>query len=69
MREALWRWQFALWHALWRQRDGQDLIEYALLAGCGVVAAAAVLPGNINPLISRIFSTAVSQLSSAAASS
>lgn len=36
--------------------DGQDLIEYAMLAGFMAVAAAAVMPTNVGTVTSVIFS-------------
>ena len=48
--------------ALWRQRRGQDLIEYALMAGLVAVSAAAIMPG-FAVSISQIFSKANSVLS------
>jgi len=40
---------------IWKDNHGQDLIEYALMAGFVAVAAGAVIPG-IAPAISTIFS-------------
>jgi len=40
---------------LWRETRGQDLIEYALMAGFVAVAAGAVMPG-VASSISTIFS-------------
>lgn len=40
---------------LWSDRKGQDLIEYALMAGFVAVAAGAIMPGVSNS-ISSIFS-------------
>jgi Flp pilus assembly pilin Flp len=51
--------------SLWRDRRGQDLIEYALMAGFVAVAAAAIFPG-VSDSISTIFSKVGSSLSSAA---
>ncbi len=45
---------------------GQDLVEYALLAGFIAVAAGALLPG-ISTSISKIFSRMASVLTNAAA--
>lgn len=45
---------------------GQDLVEYALLAGFIAVAAGALLPG-ISTSISKIFSKMASVLTNAAA--
>ena len=44
---------------------GQDLIEYALMAGFVAVAAGAVMPG-VAKSISTIFSRVVSSMSNAA---
>ena len=56
-------WKAAL---LWKDRRGQDLVEYALLAGFVAVAAGALLPG-ISTSISTIFSRMASVLTAAAA--
>jgi pilus assembly protein Flp/PilA len=48
-------------------REGQDLVEYALLAGFVAVAAGALLPA-ISTSISTIFSRMGSVLSAAATS-
>ena len=53
--------------SIWKRRSGQDLIEYALMAGFVAVAAGAIMPG-VATSISRIFSKVVSVLSSANAS-
>ena len=50
---------------LWKDTRGQDLIEYALMAGFVAVAAGAVMPG-VNTNISTIFSRIASSLGSAA---
>jgi Flp pilus assembly pilin Flp len=52
---------------IWAQASGQDLIEYALMAGFVAVAAGAVMPG-VATSISKIFSKVSSVLSSANAS-
>jgi Flp pilus assembly pilin Flp len=39
----------------WRDRRGQDLIEYALMAGFVAVVAGAIMPG-VSSSISTIFS-------------
>jgi pilus assembly protein Flp/PilA len=44
---------------LWRDSRGQDLIEYALMAGFVAVAAGAIMPG-VSTAISRIFSSVAS---------
>jgi pilus assembly protein Flp/PilA len=52
-----------LWSALlWKDTRGQDLVEYALLAGFVAVAAGALLPA-ISTSISTIFSKMGSVLS------
>ena len=48
-----------------RKTSGQDLIEYALMAGFVAVAAGAIMPG-IGTSISTIFSKVASALTSAA---
>ena len=49
-----------------QDRKGQDMVEYALLAGFIAVAAGALLP-NISDSISTIFSRMASVVSAAAA--
>jgi pilus assembly protein Flp/PilA len=44
---------------LWSDSTGQDLIEYALMAGFVAVAAGAIMPG-VSTMISRIFSSVAS---------
>lgn len=51
---------------IWKDTYGQDLIEYALMAGFVAVAAGAVMPG-VGTNISQIFSKIASSLGSAAA--
>jgi pilus assembly protein Flp/PilA len=50
---------------IWRDRRGQDLIEYALMAGFVAVAAGAVMPG-IASSISTVFSHVGSVMTAAA---
>ncbi len=50
-----------------KDTKGQDLIEYALMAGFVAVAAGAIMP-NVAGSISTIFNTISSQLTQAAAS-
>ena len=52
---------------VWKDLRGQDLIEYALMAGFVAVAAGAIMPG-VATSISQIFSKVASVLSSANAS-
>ncbi|MBI3666410.1 MAG: Flp family type IVb pilin [Acidobacteria bacterium] len=58
MGKAFWRLKF------WKDRRGQDLVEYALLAGFVAVAAGALLP-SISTSISTIFSLLQSTLTAA----
>jgi pilus assembly protein Flp/PilA len=51
---------------LWKDTKGQDLIEYALMAGFVAVAAGAVMP-QVADQVSTIFSKVNSQLTAAAA--
>jgi pilus assembly protein Flp/PilA len=42
---------------IWKDRRGQDLIEYALMAGFVAVAAGAIMPGvasSINVIFSEV---------------
>ena len=62
---------FALWMRLAelkKDRKGQDLIEYALMAGFVAVAAGAIMPG-VATSISTIFSKVASVLTAAATAS
>lgn len=52
---------------IWKDNKGQDLIEYALMAGFVAVAAGAVMPG-VSTQISTIFSKIQSLLTTAASS-
>lgn len=49
----------------WKDKRGQDLIEYALMAGFVAVAAGAIMP-NIATSISTIFSAIASVMTGAA---
>ena len=49
---------------LWRDEHGQDLIEYALMAGFVAVAAGAIMPG-VATSTSTIFSKVASVASRA----
>lgn len=60
--QTLWRLR------LWKDTRGQDLIEYALLAGFVAVAAGATFPPVANN-ISTIFSKITSSLNIAASQS
>ena len=50
---------------IWKDTRGQDLIEYALMAGFVAVAAGAIMPGVANS-ISVIFSKISDAMSTAA---
>jgi pilus assembly protein Flp/PilA len=52
---------------IWKDRRGQDLIEYALMAGFVAVAAGAVMPG-VGSSITIIFSKVNSVMIKAASS-
>jgi len=52
---------------VWKDRRGQDLIEYALMAGFVAVAAGAIMPG-VATSISTIFSKIATVMTAAAAS-
>ena len=50
---------FVLKLRVWKDTRGQDLIEYALMAGFVAVAAGAVMPsvaGSINTIFSKVAS-------------
>jgi Flp pilus assembly pilin Flp len=51
---------------VWKDQRGQDLIEYALMAGFVAVAAGAIMP-NVATSVSQIFSKISSVLGRAAA--
>ncbi len=48
-------WNWISSRTFWKDTRGQDLIEYALMAGFVAVAAGAVMP-NVSASISTIFS-------------
>jgi len=50
---------------IWQEDHGQDLVEYALMAGFVAVAAGAVMP-NISSNISKVFSRVASVMVTAA---
>ena len=53
---------------IWKDTRGQDLIEYALMAGFVAVAAGAIMP-NVASSISTIFSKVSSVMSAASSQS
>jgi len=55
---------FLLQFKVWKDQRGQDLIEYALMAGFVAVAAGAIMPG-VATSISQIFSKVASVLTAA----
>jgi len=52
---------------IWKDKRGQDLIEYALMAGFVAVAAGALMP-SVSSSISTVFSKISSVMACAAAS-
>ncbi|HTB11408.1 MAG TPA: hypothetical protein VK752_07555 [Bryobacteraceae bacterium] len=50
---------------IWNDTHGQDLIEYALMAGFVAVAAGAIMPG-VSISISKIFSSVASAMTKSA---
>jgi Flp pilus assembly pilin Flp len=50
---------------VWADKRGQDLIEYALMAGFVAVAAGAIMPG-VSTSISKIFSSVASAMTKSA---
>jgi pilus assembly protein Flp/PilA len=66
----LQRLRLRYWNAIcrftiWQDERGQDLIEYALMAGFVAVAAGAIMPG-VSSSVSKIFSKVASVMSNAA---
>jgi Flp pilus assembly pilin Flp len=47
---------------LWRDRRGQDMIEYALLAAAIAIVVAGFLPPSVMPSVSTIFSKLTSSM-------
>lgn len=58
---------YKLIQKIWKDTKGQDLIEYALMAGFVAVSAGAIMPG-VATSISDIFSKVASVLTAANAS-
>ena len=59
--------QLAVNLQIWKDRKGQDLIEYALMAGFVAVAAGAIMPGvasSINIIFSKVNSLMIEASSS-----
>ncbi|MBK5294723.1 MAG: Flp family type IVb pilin [Acidobacteriia bacterium] len=55
------------WGRLWKQKQAQDLIEYALMAGFVAVAVSAVFPMSIAPSFGAIMNKVNSVLVAASA--
>jgi pilus assembly protein Flp/PilA len=56
------KWIAMIWRRrIWMDTGGQDLVEYALLAGFIAVAAGAVIP-NLSSSMSNIYSKLASKL-------
>ena len=51
--------------SVWRNNEGQDLIEYALLVATLAVVVAGFLPPTVMPSVSTIFSKISSMLAAA----
>jgi Flp pilus assembly pilin Flp len=52
---------------IWKDRHGQDLVEYALMAGFVAVAAGTIMPGvasSINVIFSQVNSIMIESASS-----
>jgi Flp pilus assembly pilin Flp len=60
------RIQIQSWN-FWKEEAGQDLIEYALMAGFVAVAAGALMP-NVSTSITTVFSKIQAILANAAGS-
>jgi Flp pilus assembly pilin Flp len=59
--------QLAVTVQLWKDQKGQDLIEYALMAGFVAVAAGAIMPGvasSINIVFSKVNSVMIESAAS-----
>ena len=53
---------------IWKNKLGQDLIEYALMAGFVAVAAGSIMPG-VSSSVSKIFSKISSTMTAASSTS
>jgi pilus assembly protein Flp/PilA len=54
-----------MFHAFWKEEDGQDMVEYALLLAFVALAAVGVL-GTVKSSISTIWTSVNTNLSTAA---
>ena len=52
------------WNSFWSDRQGQDLVEYALAAGMVAVAAVAAMP-TLSTTVSNVFEKIGSIINSA----
>jgi len=59
---------FQIVRRFWANKHGQDLIEYALMAGFVAIAAGAIMP-SVASSVSRIFSKISSVMTAAASQS
>jgi len=51
------------WNSFWRDRRGQDLVEYAMLAGIVAVVGVAAMP-TLNASFSSVFAKIASIINS-----
>ena len=56
MKKYINRFNARILRSLRKDEQGQDLIEYALIVGFMVIAVYVVLPNNLMPTVSNIFS-------------
>jgi Flp pilus assembly pilin Flp len=54
----------AILKRLWKEKKGQDMVEYALIAAALVVVVAGFLPPTVMPSVSVIFSKISSSFAS-----
>lgn len=58
---------YAIAHKFRKSTQGQDLVEYALIAGFVAVAGGAIFPSTLMPGVSTIFSKLADYFTQAAA--
>ena len=61
-------WQTVISFQIWSDQNGQDLIEYAMIAGFIAVVSGMFMP-NISQDVSTVFSKIASTMTSSAATS
>jgi len=61
-------WQITISFRIWRDQHGQDLVEYAMIAGFIAVVSGMFMP-SISQDISTVFSKIASTMTKAAATS